>query len=115
MKQEKDRVRWERARTNAQNAAQKTEHSSELEQRLCKREQEEMKLGREDEADYPGLASLFKEFGLYPKINVELLKSVKLRNTIIRNVSRKFQDSYQIDNGSKGERLLKAYSTGNMT
>ena len=38
--------------------------SSELEQRLYKRKQEEMKLGREEEADYPGLVSLFKEFGL---------------------------------------------------
>lgn len=81
--------------------AQKTEHLSELEQRLRKREQEGTKLGREDEADYPGLASLFKESGLYQKIDVELLKRVKLRNTIIGNVFRKFQDSYQIENGSK--------------
>ena len=58
----------------------------------------EIKLGREEEADYPGLPSLFKEFGLYPKINMESLKSVKLRNTKIRYVFQKFQDSYQVEN-----------------
>lgn len=57
-----------------------------------------MKLGREEEADYPGLVSLFKEFGLYQKINMESLKSVKLRNTKIRYVFQKFQDSYQVEN-----------------
>lgn len=80
------------------NVAQKTECSSELEQRLYKRKWEEIKLGREEEADYPGLLSLFKEFGLYPKISMESLKSVKLRNTKIRYVFQKFQDSYQVEN-----------------
>ena len=66
---------------------------------MYKRKQEEMKLGREEEADYSGLVSLFKEFGLYQKISMESLKSVKLRNTKIRYVFQKFQDSYQVENG----------------
>lgn len=41
---------------------------------------------------------LFKEFGLYQKISMESLKSVKLRNTKIRYVFQKFQDSYQVEN-----------------
>lgn len=52
------------------------EYSAGLNQRLCKTEEAEMGLGRDDEAD----ASLFKEFGLYPKTDLELLKSVKPGN-----------------------------------
>lgn len=43
---------------------------------MCKIEEVEMGLGRDDEVD----VSFFKEFGFYLKIDLELLKSVKLGN-----------------------------------
>lgn len=50
------------------------------------------------------LAGLFKEFGLYPKINVESLKGAKLRNTIIRYVFREFQDRCKVERMDQRER-----------
>lgn len=43
-----------------------------------------MKLERKDEAIMKDLASLFEEFGLDPKMDVESLKGVNPRNTILR-------------------------------
>lgn len=54
------------------------------------------------------LASLFKEFGLYPNSNAESLKDVKPRNAIITYVFREFQHSCKVENGLKRAGLIQA-------
>lgn len=54
------------------------------------------------------LASLSKEFRIYPNSNAESLKDVKPRNAIIIYVFREFQNSCKVENGLKRAGLIRA-------